>query len=279
MTTILIDGKKIAAAIEKKLTPRVAKLNQRKITPRLAVVSVGDDKPSQTYIKRKSEAAQRVGVDFVLFRFPKNITTDALCAEIRAIQKNNKLTGLIVQLPFPKNIDRARVLNTIDPNIDVDCMTDANVGRIVMDTNFILPPTPAAVLESLKFAQVNLSGKNITIVGTGALVGKPLTAILMNTKSTLHVCNSQTKNLKKECLSADIIISGVGKKDLIRGPMIKKNAVVIDTGICFVDGKMYGDANRAEMIKKSSYFTPTPGGIGPITVALLMQNTITCAEQ
>ena len=279
MPTTIIDGKKIAIAIEKKLIPRLAKLKKKKLIPRLAIISVGDDKPSQTYIRRKFEAAKRVEVDFLLFKFSKNTTTAILCAKIKKIQKINKLTGLIVQLPLPKNINRAEVLNSIEPKIDVDCMTDANVGRLVMGTNFILPPTPAAVLEALKYAKVNLSGKNITLVGTGALVGKPLTTILMNTEATLHVCNSQTKNLKKACLSADIIISGVGKKDLIRGNMIKMGAVVIDTGICFIDGKVYGDANRAEMIKKSSYFTPTPGGIGPITVALLMKNTIICAEK
>jgi len=275
----LINGKQIAAEINKKTAQEIKKMIKTGYKPKLAVVYVGNDKPSATYIRKKQEAAEQVGIDFVLYQFPQSISKKELVEKIKNIQKDKKLSGLIVQLPLPEKLYTTDVLNAIDPELDVDCLTDANVGKLVMGTNWIAPPTPAAVMEVLKNIKTDLKGKTVTIVGTGALVGKPLAIMMMNAGATVTTCNRQTKDTKARCLTADIIVTAVGKKDLLRGNMVKKGAVVIDTGIVFENGKMYGDANRLEVVKKASYLTPTPGGIGPITVSLLLRNAALCAKR
>lgn len=276
---IIIDGKKLASKIEKNTAKEVAVLKTKGIVPKLAVILVGNDKPSQTYINRKKEAAERIGIDFALYQFPKNISKDDLISNLKKIQEDKKLTGLIVQLPLPERLYNSEVLNSINPAIDVDCLTDSNIGKLVMETNHIEPPTPWAVIKTLKEIKFNLKGKNITIVGTGALVGKPLSIMLVNELASVITCNIHTQDLKKKCLEADAIISAVGKQNLITKDMVKKNAVVIDTGIVYVDGKMHGDVDFLNVSKKTSFITPTPGGIGPITVAKLLLNTVTCAKK
>lgn len=278
MTTI-IDGKAIAAKIERKVAQEAAKLKARGITSTLAVVLVGNHKPSRLYIKRKKEAAERAGINFALYEFPTNITKDVLVNEIKNIQKDTHITGLIIQLPLPERLYVPEVLNAINPNIDVDCLTNANIGKLVMKTNHIEPPTPWAVIQTLKEVKCNLAGKNITMIGTGALVGKPLAIMLVNELASITTCNHKTTDIKKKCLSADVIISAVGKKNLITADMVKKGAIVIDTGIVYVDGKMNGDVDFKSVSKKASFITPTPGGIGPVTVAKLLLNTITCAKK
>jgi len=277
--TYIIDGKKIATKIEKEAAKQASLFNAKKITPKLAVILVGDHKPSITYINRKRQAAERVGADFTLHQFPKNIAKQDLINAITDIQKDPALTGLIIQLPLPERLYNSDVLNTINPAIDVDCLTDTNIGKLVMKTNVIEPPTPWAVIKTLKEIKRKLAGKNITIVGAGALVGKPLAIMLVNELASVTTCNSYTKNLKKKCLEADIIISAVGKKNLITADMIKKGTIVIDTGIVYVDGKMNGDVDFIPVSKKASFITPTPGGIGPITVAKLLLNTVICAKK
>ena len=274
----IINGKLIAAKIEKEAAKQVAVLKRRGITPQLAVVVVGQDRPSQIYIKRKKEAAERVGIDLKLYKFPANIKKMDLIKNINKIQKNKKLSGLIVQLPLPERLYAPEVLNAINQNIDVDCLTDANIGKLVMKSNLIEPPTPWAVIKILKTINFNLVGKNITIVGAGALVGKPLAIMLINELASVTTCNSHTKDIKKKCQEADVVVSAVGKKDLITADMIKKGAVVIDTGIVYDSGKMRGDVDFMPVSKKAGFITPTPGGIGPITVAKLLLNTATCAK-
>ncbi|OGH93419.1 MAG: hypothetical protein A2563_02315 [Candidatus Magasanikbacteria bacterium RIFOXYD1_FULL_40_23] len=275
----IIDGKKIAAKIEKETAKAVSALKAKGITPKLAVVLVGDNKASRLYIKRKKEAAERVGISFVLHEFSKNISKEDLVGAVNKIQKDRALTGLIIQLPLPERLYKPEVLNAINPNIDVDCLTDANIGKLVMKTNLIEPPTPWAVIKTLKEIKFNLVGKNATIVGAGALVGKPLAIMLVNELASVTTCNSHTKNLKNKCLEADVIISAVGKQNLITADMVKKSTVVIDTGIVYVDGKMHGDVDFIPVSKKASFITPTPGGIGPLTVAKLLLNTVTCAKK
>jgi len=275
----LVDGKLIAQKIETEVAVKVADLKKQKITPTLAVILVGDDKPSQTYVRRKGEAAQRLGINFILERPPAETTTEQLLKIVKKIQKTKNLSGLIVQLPLPKHIDTNAVLNAIDPKFDVDCLTDANIGKMVMNTNVVTPPTPGAVLVILENLKVDLVGKNVTIVGVGPLVGKPLAILLMNERASVTTCNSRTRDTKAKCLAANIIVTGVGKKDILRGDMISPGTIVIDTGVEFVDGKMYGDVNVAEVSQKAAWVTPTPGGVGPITVARLLFNTVLCAER
>ncbi len=274
----IIDGKKIAAKIERIAAKEATMLKSKGIVPKLAVVLVGNHKPSLTYIGRKKAAAERVGIDFALHQFPKNISKEELIQQVKKIQEDKQLTGLIIQLPLPERLYVSEVLNAIDPAIDVDCLTDTNIGKLVMKTNLIEPPTPWAVIKVLKEIKFKMAGKNITIVGTGALVGKPLAIMLVNELASITTCNSHTKDIQKKCLEADVIVSAVGKKDLITKDMVNKKTIVIDTGISFVSGQMYGDVDFENVSKKVSCITPTPGGIGPITVAKLLRNTVTCAK-
>ena len=274
----LIDGKKIADKIHRRTKRLVLLLKKQGINPKLAVVLVGDHRPSEIYVNKKGQAAQKVGIAFKLYRLPGTITKEKLVKKIITIQRDKDLSGLIVQLPLPENLYAPDVLNAIKAEKDVDCLTNENMGRIVMKTNTILPPTPGAMVTICEELGIDLKGKNITVVGAGALVGKPLAIILMNKRATVTVCNSISKNFNKDCLNADIIMTGVGEHNLIRGKMVKKDALVIDAGINFFNGKVGGDINQPEIQKKAAHYTPTPGGVGPITVAILLWNTALCAK-
>ncbi|KKU26131.1 MAG: Bifunctional protein FolD [Candidatus Magasanikbacteria bacterium GW2011_GWA2_46_17] len=275
----LIDGKSIAKKIEERTAERVALLKEKGIALKLAVILVGADKPSQTYVRRKGDAAKRVGIDFTLHNFSADISMEDLIKATMDIQNQKDLSGLIIQLPLPEPLYTTRVLNVIKPEVDVDCLTDVNLGKLVMRTNFLTPPTPGAVITILKELKVDLVGKNVTIIGAGALVGKPLAIMMMNERATVAVCNSASRDIKERCLSSDVIVTGVGRKDIVRGDMVSPGAIVIDTGISFENQKMYGDVNAEEVLEKASYVTPTPGGVGPITVANLLWNTLLSAEK
>ena len=277
--TVIVDGKKIAQKIFARLQNEVSVLKQQGINPKLGVFLVGDDQPSHTYVNKKKEACKDIGVDFLLKKYEENITGEELIDAIEDVQENENLTGLIVQLPLPKHIHTGRVIKHIKPEIDVDCLTEANLGKLVVGNYCIEPPTPGAILEILKHHNIELKGKNVVLMGTGTLIGRPLANLLFHTQASVSTCNSSTKNSAELTRKADIIISGVGKHNLITGDMIKKGAVVIDAGVCFVDGKMYGDINFEEVSKKASLVTPTPGGVGPLTVAKLVENTIKCARK
>ena len=276
----IVSGKEIAQAIYKRLEKKVAILKQKHITPKLGVVLVGGDLPSQTYVRRKGQAAANLKIDFLLKKFPASISTASLIKEINKLQqKKYKLTGLIVQLPLPKKINTGKILEAVNAKIDVDCLTQVNLGKLITGTYRVKPPTPDAILEILKYHQINLKGANVVIVGAGHLIGRPLTNLLFHEFATITVCNIFTKNLSAITKQADIIITGVGKYNLLTGKMIKKGAVVIDAGVSFVNGKMYGDIDFNSVVKKAKLVTPTPGGVGPLTVAKLIENTVKCAEQ
>ena len=275
----LIDGKAIAEKIQAKTAARVQELQAKGITPRLEVVLVGDDKPSATYVRKKGQAAAKIGIAFKLHTLAASTTTPELIAYLQDIQAAGYLSGLIVQLPLPETLYTPDVLNVLNPDIDVDCLTDVNLGRLVMKTNWLVPPTPGAVMSILHELQVPIAGQNVTILGMGALVGKPLAIMMVNEGASVTTVNSRTRDTKEKCLAADIIVTGVGKKDVLRDDMVRPGAVVIDTGVDFVDGKMYGDVNVAEVLETAAWVTPTPGGVGPITVARLLWNTVICAER
>lgn len=277
--SIIIDGKQLAHNILTNIQADVLELKKNGITPKLAIVCIGEHKPSKTYIRRKKEAAEAAGIAFELHEYPHDTTKEKIISEIKKIQKNKHLSGLIVQLPLPEPLFTTDVLNAIDPDLDVDCLTDTQLGTLVMKTNTIAPPTPGAVLEILESLQVDLKGKHVAVIGAGALVGKPLAIMLLNKEATVTVANAYTYNLKKITKRADIVVSAVGKKNLITKSHIKKGAIVIDTGIVFDNGKMYGDVDFVPVAKKAGAITPTPGGVGPITVALLLKNTITQAKK
>ncbi len=260
----IIDGKAIAAKIELETAAQVAALKAKGITPKLAVVLVGADHPSRIYIKRKKEAAERVGITFDLHELPEDISKENLVQTVNKIQTDPLLTGLIIQLPLPERLYAPEVLNAINTDIDVDCLTDSNIGKLVMKTNLIEPPTPWAVIKTLKEINFDLVGKNAVIIGAGALVGKPLAIMLVNEKASVTTCNSHTKDIKKKCLQADVIICAVGKKNLLTADMIKKGTVVIDTGIVYTDGKMHGDVDFGRVSKKLASLLLLPAALAPL---------------
>lgn len=272
----LIDGKQIAATVLAKVEAQTAVLKRQNITPKLAVVLVGNDQPSHTYVKRKQQAAEKCGITCEVTFLPETITQEDLIDRLYLLQSDASLSGIIVQIPLPEHLYTPAVLNAIQPQFDVDCLTHTNLGKLMMKDAPWLPPTPAACLEIIKSLGVNLAGKNIVIIGTGALVGKPLSVILMNERASVSTINSLTKDRETKCLAADIIITGVGKAGMVSGNMVRPGAIVIDAGVCFVDSVMRGDANVDEIINHA-YITPTPGGVGPITVAKLLANTVSAA--
>lgn len=242
--------------------------------PKLAVIFVGADKPSQTYINKKRLACKKVGIDFELYKFPIDITQEQLLNELAKIQTDPYLTGLIVQLPIPKHLHIQTILDAVDPKFDVDCLNSQYLTTLQpynLATS-ILPPTPAAILEVLRTLKINLRNKNIVIVGHGRLVGKPLAEIFRAMKIEPVICDKNTPNIPEKCKQADIIITATGQKDLIRGNMVKDGVIVIDAGVCFENKKMFGDINFEEVKRVASAVTPTPGGVGPITVAMLLKN-------
>ncbi len=274
----IINGRAIAEKINAVTKARVAQLKKRGVVPKLAVVLVGNDKPSLAYIGRKQKIAEEVGIDFVLHRFPASISQNALLSELKKIQSDSNLSGLIIQLPLPERLYSPQVLNAIAPELDVDFLTDASLGKMVGKSHFITPPTPSVVLTILEDLGINPSGKNATIIGSGFLVGKPLALLLINAGATVTVCNSRTKKIANKCKDADILVSCVGKKNLVRATMVKRGAVVIDVGYSFSDGIYSGDVNVPDVVKVARYVTPTPGGVGPITVANLLSNVSKVAE-
>ncbi|MBI2484159.1 bifunctional 5,10-methylenetetrahydrofolate dehydrogenase/5,10-methenyltetrahydrofolate cyclohydrolase [Candidatus Uhrbacteria bacterium] len=275
---ILINGKKIAQDILEALRIRVDILSKDGRTPSLTVILVGDNKASATYVRKKGEAAKKVGIDFTLKSYTADISTDELINEINLVQKHDQPDGMIVQLPLPDHIDTHAVLNVLDPKRDVDCLTYENIGKLVMRQALFLPPTPAAILEIIRSQDKVLAGANATIVGAGPLVGKPLAIMLMNERASVTTCNSRTKDFNEKCAAADILVSGVGKAGLITGGMIKDGAIVVDAGVDFVNGSMVGDVAVNEAVHHASAVTPTPGGVGPVTVACLLRNVVLAAE-
>jgi len=276
----IIDGFKIAKKIEKRIEKTTKTLAKKKIKPLLAVILVGNDKPSQTYVNKKRLLAKKLGIDFKLHKFKTDIQEKEIIKNIKKIQENNKISGLIIQLPMPPHINREKILKTIKAEIDVDVLNPITQKKLKSGKLEILPPTPGAIIEILKELKVDLKKQTFCLVGTGILVGTPLSYILKNLKvKKLNLCNSKTKNIKQKTLTADVIITAVGKKNLITADMVKPDAIVIDAGTCFYKKSAYGDVDFKNVAPKIKYITPVPGGVGPITVAKLIENTVLYAKK
>jgi len=275
----LIDGKLIAQKITDETAKKVKLLRKKGIIPKLVVVLVGDDPASEVYVRQKAKAAQNAGIDFDLARFKTNISRQNFIEELIKIQNDRQPSGLIIQLPLPEKLYCPEVLNSISSDVDVDFLSENSLGKLMTKNIFFEPPTPGAIMTILRELNVNLVGKNVTIVGMGTLVGKPLAVMMVNERASITTCNSATKNIKEKCLQADILVSCVGKKGLIQSDMVKPGAIVIDAGFTFQDGKAWGDVELESVGLKAQYVTPTPGGVGPITVALLLKNVVIYAER
>ena len=253
-------------------------LKKEGIKPALAVIIVGDDPASKIYVKNKKLACEYCGIESLEFALPAETTQEELLALIDKLNNDNNVSGILCQLPLPKGLDEEAVINAISPLKDVDAFHPVNVGKIMIGNFDFLPCTPAGVMELIAESGIEISGKKCVVVGRSNIVGKPMSMLLLHKNGTVTVCHSRTKDLKKECLDADILVAAVGVPELITGDMIKEGAVVIDVGINRLpDKRLVGDVNFAEAEKRASAITPVPGGAGPMTIAMLMKNAVKAA--
>lgn len=276
----LISGKAVSAALRTQIREETAALRENHgIHPGLAVVLVGNDPASQIYVRNKQKACEEVGFRAFEYRLNENSTQEQLLDLIRILNKDDKVHGILVQLPLPKHIDEQTVILTIAPEKDVDAFHPMNVGRIMIGNYEFLPCTPAGVMELIDSTGVDLNGANCVVVGRSNIVGKPMAMLLLHRNATVTICHSRTRNLAEVCAGADILVSAVGKPHFIRADMVKDGAVVIDVGMNHDEnGKLCGDVEFAEVEPKASYITPVPGGVGPMTITMLLKNTLHAAK-
>ena len=275
----ILDGKTLAQDIENAIYQEVQFLNKEGITPGLAVILVGNNPASQSYVNMKAKACKRTGIYSITHEMPENIQQESLLQTITMLNQNPNIDGILVQLPLPKHIDTTAVLEAIAPHKDVDGFHPFNIGRIFSNLDGFIPATPMGVITLLKHYNIPLQGKNVVIVGASNIVGKPLGALFLNENATITLCHIYTKDLIKHTKEADILCVAVGKPNLITQDMVKEGAVVVDIGISKLDdGKIVGDVDFSNIFSKCSFITPVPGGVGPMTIASLLQNTIKAAK-
>lgn len=276
----VIDGKKIAENMQNELKKETTELKKNGIDLTLAVIYVGDDLASKIYINNKRKACDYVGIKMKEFKFDCNASENDILRLINELNMDKSVTGIMVQMPLPHQINAKKIVGAINPQKDVDGFSEVNLGKIITKNYDFLPCTPAGIMEILKSENVEIKGKHCVVVGRSNIVGKPLSLMLLNNDATVTICHSKTENLKEACKNADILISAVGKKNLITADMVKKDAVVIDVGINRNEfGKICGDVDFENIKKVASYITPVPGGVGPVTVAMLMKNVVLSARK
>lgn len=275
-----IDGKEVSLFIKDRIKNETAQLIKNTgITPGLAVILVGDDSASHVYVRNKKLACEYCGFYSQSFELPQETTEKQLLELIGELNKNDKIDGILVQMPLPAHIDPDTVINAILPEKDVDAFNPENVGKIMLGEYSFLPCTPAGVMELLKYYNIDVSGKECVVIGRSNIVGKPMAMLLLHENATVTICHSRTKRLADVTRRADIIVAAVGKAGFVTADMVKEGAVVIDVGINRnADGKLCGDVDFEAVEKKASYITPVPGGVGPMTISMLMQNTLTSAK-
>ena len=276
----IINGKEISAAIRAEIKDATEQLvSESGVRPGLAVIIVGEDPASQVYVRNKKRACDEVGFYSESYELPESTTQDELNALVDRLNKDDKIHGILCQLPLPKHLDENEVIMRIDPKKDVDAFHPENVGKIMIGDYSFLPCTPAGVMALLERSGIDVCGKECVVVGRSNIVGKPQAMLLLHANGTVTICHSRTKNLADVCRRADILVAAIGKADFFTGDMIKEGAVVIDVGMNRrADGKLTGDVDFASVEPKASYITPVPGGVGPMTITMLMQNTLTAAK-
>jgi methylenetetrahydrofolate dehydrogenase (NADP+)/methenyltetrahydrofolate cyclohydrolase len=277
---ILIDGKKIAAELREKLRKEVVELNAKhnKI-PGLTVILIGDMTPSQIYVRMKEKAANEVGLKSEVIRYPEAVEEKTVLDKIEELNKDESISGILVQLPLPKHIDKQKVIETILPGKDVDGFHPMNVGNLSSGYESSVPCTPLGCYLMIKKIEPNLTGKKAVMIGRSNLNGKPMAQLLLKENCTVTITHSKTKDLKAECLEADIIVAAVGIPELVKADWVKKDAIVIDVGINKTENGIVGDVAFDEVSKVARALTPVPGGVGPMTIACLLKNTIECFKR
>ena len=275
----ILDGKAVSLKVKESVKVRADELKKFGVEPTLAVVLVGEDKASQTYVRAKEKACNEYGIKSVAHRLSENTTQNELLALINVLNLDDSIHGILVQLPLPKHIDTNVVLTAIDPRKDVDGFHAVNVGKLVSGLDGFVPCTPLGVMEILKEYGIDVAGLNAVVIGRSNIVGKPMANLLLNASATVTVTHSKTKNLKEICKNADLIVAAIGKPFFLKADMVKDGAVVVDVGINRLDdGRLVGDVDFEEVAPKCSYITPVPGGVGPMTIAMLLNNTILAAQ-
>ena len=277
---MIIDGKKTAAELREKLKKEISKLKSTYNTvPGLTVILVGEDPASKIYVKNKEKFAKEVGLNSEVIRYPADLEEKVLLDKIQELNQNKKVSGILVQLPLPKHIDKRKVIETIDYRKDVDGFHPINVGNLSSGYDSSVPCTPLGCSLLLKKVEKNLSGKSAVVIGRSNLNGKPMTQLLLKENCTVTATHSKTKDLKAECLRADIIIAAVGIPKLVKGDWVKKGAIIIDVGINKTDSGLVGDVDFDQVLKVAKAITPVPGGVGPMTIACLLKNTVECFKK
>ena len=276
----LIDGKSLAKKVQATVATEVEQLKQEKnIVPGLAVILIGDDPASHAYVKMKAKACENVGFYSITHSMPDTISQDEIIATIEMMNGNPRIDGILVQLPLPKHVDTDKILEVIDPKKDVDGFHAYNVGRLVTGLDSFVACTPLGVMKMFEEYKIDLRGQDVCVVGASNIVGKPMASLLLNAEATVTITHIYTKDLKAHTSKADIVVVGVGVPGLIKEDMIKEGAIVIDIGINRIeDGSLVGDVDFKNVSPKCSYITPVPGGVGPMTIAMLLSNTLKSAK-
>lgn len=277
---IIMDGKAVSAAVKERIKNEVCELSKSGVSAGLAVIIVGEDPASKIYVGSKEKACADLGIISKKYALPESTSESELLELIDKLNGDAQINGILCQLPLPKHINEAAVINAISPEKDVDAFHPQNVGKIMIGDFDYLPCTPAGIMEILKVYNIDPKGKRCVVIGRSNIVGKPMAMLLLHKDGTVTVCHSKTQNLKEICLSADILVAAVGKPRFVTADMVKEGAVVIDVGMNRpAGGKLCGDVDFENVAEKCSYITPVPGGVGPMTIAMLMQNTLTAAKK
>ena len=274
---MIIDGKKEAALLREEIKKEILLLKEKtKKVPGLSVILIGDFTPSQIYVKNKEKNSKEVGINSDVIKYPKDITEQEVLNKIKELNNNPEVSGILVQLPLPKHINKEKIINAIHPKKDVDGFNPINVGNLASGYDAIIPCTPLGCLHLIKKIEKNLSGKHAVIIGRSNLNGKPMAQLLLRENCTVTIVHSKTKDLKAECQKADILVAAVGKANLVKGDWVKKDSIIIDVGINKVEEKIVGDVDFESVKEKVKAITPVPGGVGPMTIACLLKNTLEC---
>ncbi len=280
MTAKILDGLLVSQSIKNKLADEILKLNKSDIYPCLATILIGNDPASISYINNKQKTAKSVGIKTLDYRLNENISHNDLSSLIDKLNKDNDVHGILIQLPLQKHLDKFVILNLVDPNKDVDGLTFLNSGLLLNNKSKLIPCTPLGVMTLFDYYNIDLDGSTVSIINRSNLVGKPLSSLLLEKNSTVIICHSHTKNLDKHLQYSDIIITAVGNRTKFKltKNMVKENSIIVDIGTSRVKGKLLGDVDFDDVKEKASYITPVPGGVGPMTIAMLLRNTVQAAK-
>lgn len=279
MPANILDGKAISASIREDIAKEVEILKGKGVTPGLAVILVGDDQASHTYVRNKEKACEQLGMYSELIKLPASVKEEELLGRLRELNADPRINGILVQLPLPKHIDEKLVIETIDPAKDVDGFHPINIGRMMTKQEALLPCTPFGILKMVKETGIDIKGKHVVVIGRSNIVGKPVGQLFLNEDATVTYCHSRTKDLRAFTTQADILIAAVGVAKMVKAEDVKEGAIVIDVGMNRdEENKLCGDVDYTDVAPKASYITPVPGGVGPMTITMLMYNTVQAAK-